>query len=99
VGELFRLLRSDYVWAGMLGTGAGYSTVREEVNLGMDERGYLEDWEGVPRSQLFESVIRVVDATRHRAVDDGDYRYVTFIDEVIFPFLESEQRKAEEEEK
>jgi hypothetical protein len=59
-----------------------------------------QDWREVPRSEMLDRVMAAVDAGALEVMEkDGvDAWYVRYCDEQLFPFLEDEKRKAQEEE-
>ncbi len=53
-----------------------------------------ETWTEISRPEMFERVITAVDDARCAAIEEGDERYADYVEEVLFPFLESELGEA-----
>jgi hypothetical protein len=53
-----------------------------------------QDWEELPRSELFRRVILAVDGTRVEAEVRGDDGWMRYVENQLFPFLEKEMASA-----
>jgi hypothetical protein len=60
-----------------------------------DKPAMNQDREEVPRSEMFNRVIRAVDGARGEAIEKGDVRFARYVEERLFPFLQKEKFSAE----
>ena len=68
------------------------------MNVIAMRRREVQDWRAIPRSEMFERVILMVDSARGEAEMLGDEPTMRRCDEQLFPFLEAEAEKARQAE-